>query len=272
MQKKNLVLLVVVVAILLISAIGIGVLIKNNSQYGFAKQTPTNAEQQKSLPVNTKETKAGTIVQVPDKWKTEVTSTTKVATVYAVAVGSGEAVPVPYGFYYVGGNLTTGVVISDDPDDKYTDTDRTGHEYATQLQGNQFVWIPCTVDSYKKIDFGKTNTDAWDTSTNTAEKTQIAKYGGFYVGRYEAGTSDIKGINFAAAATTSNWWLSGYEYTNVTSGNITTKAGEIPWYHANYMTAVEMSERMINTQIQTDQVMNILHNYKGTNLYGFHAQ
>ena len=36
----------------------------------------------------------------------------------------------------------------------YGKTDKTTHEYATKLKGNQFVWIPCTKDEYKKINFG----------------------------------------------------------------------------------------------------------------------
>ena len=37
-------------------------------------------------------------------------------------------------------------------EDKYeAGIDKTSHEYAVQLKGNQFVWIPCTIENYKKI-------------------------------------------------------------------------------------------------------------------------
>ena len=85
---------------------------------------------------------------------TEISEITEVATVYSVSVGDGKTVPVPKGFYYVGGSINSGVIISDNEADKYDGkTDKTTHEYATKLKGNQFVWIPCTIEEYTKIDF-----------------------------------------------------------------------------------------------------------------------
>ncbi len=55
---------------------------------------------------------------------------------------SGEVpddVPIPDGFYYVGGEKDTGVVISDDINDEFKGDD---HETAQELEGNQYVWIP----------------------------------------------------------------------------------------------------------------------------------
>ncbi|MNT16568.1 hypothetical protein D3C72_1516790 [compost metagenome] len=83
-----------------------------------------------NLPDNSQTTEAGTIVKPPDTWQTEtmkiisiqsgeeVINSTKIATVYAVAVGNGDQVPIPFGFYYVGGNLNSGVVISDNEVDR----------------------------------------------------------------------------------------------------------------------------------------------------------
>lgn len=50
-----------------------------------------------------------------------------------------EYIFIPEGFYYVGGTIETGVVISDNEED----TDK-GNEYETalELKGNQYVWIP----------------------------------------------------------------------------------------------------------------------------------
>ena len=71
-----------------------------------------------NLPENTEDTEAGTLVATPDKWKNktqiyelkedgaEVIKTSMNASVYAVSAGNGETVPVPFGFYYVGGNLS----------------------------------------------------------------------------------------------------------------------------------------------------------------------
>lgn len=234
------------------------------------------------LPENTPETQAGTNVQMPNEWYTETPTTVstpdgtqviaskKVASVEAIADGTGKTVPVPKGFYYVGGTVETGVVISDNIKDKNKyageekapngnvpagvtyNADGTVDSNKSELQGNQFIWIPCTIEDYTKVDFEMQNyIGQWDTSTNTAEKVQIEKYKGFYIGRYEAGTSEIKlanNIKFENASTATEWQNSNFVSSKVESGKITSKAGEIPYYHADYTTAVEMSEKMYNTE------------------------
>jgi len=251
--------------------------------------TCVGRKDQENLPENSKDNPqdAGTEVAVKDSWKTqtarhiktndgsEVTEVEKVSTVYAISVGNGESVPVPYGFYYVGGSINTGVIISDNEADKYDGkTDKTTHEYATKLKGNQFVWIPCTIDEYTKIDFGMQNMASWDRETNTAEKEQIEKYGGFYVGRYEAGVSTLDettntfkdSVTFSSNASLFNsvgiqsginglgWQnydfiargkvITDSNYQNKATGNIVEKVNSIPYYHADYYTAVEMSDRL----------------------------
>lgn len=46
---------------------------------------------------------------------------------------------IPNGFYYVGGTIDSGVVISDSIDDKNKGTD---YSQIKELKGNQFVWVP----------------------------------------------------------------------------------------------------------------------------------
>ena len=65
--------------------------------------------------------------------------------------------------------------------------------------GNQFVWIPCYVENgvisskenlieYKRRDFGKgSDFILCSEEQNIEELESIKKYGGFYIGRYEAG-------------------------------------------------------------------------------------
>ena len=80
---------------------------------GGGSDTPTNPT-------------AGTTVAKPGTWtSTEVTP---------IADGNGGTVPLPNGFYYVGGDISTGLVISDKQDDTM---DASGTS-----MGNQFVWIP----------------------------------------------------------------------------------------------------------------------------------
>ena len=262
------------------------------TEYGTV--TCVGRNNQDNLPENSKDNPqdAGTEVALKDEWReetiriiktsngTEIKDTKKVSTVYAVSVGNGETVPVPKGFFYVGGSMNSGVIISDNEADKYDGKiDKTTHEYATKLKGNQFVWIPCTIDEYTKIDFGMQNMASWDRETNTAEETQISKYGGFYVGRYEAGVStlDEETSTFKDSVTFNNnallfnaleiqsgingWTWQDYNfiargkvvtdsnYQNKATGNIVEKANSIPYYHADYYTAVEMSERLYNNNL-----------------------
>jgi len=221
------------------------------------------------LPQNSPETQAGTPVAMPSGWYTQTPTyvqtpsgepaikSTKVATVVAVSTGSNETIPVPSGFYYVGGDLSSGVVISDNKEDqnKYAGKNEDGKvkDVGKDLAGNQFVWIPCNINNYVKTTFAssKYNT-SWDKETNAFEQIQIEKYGGFYVARYEAGMgeSGFSNIESAITATTkySNTWTWQYDgFTKEKAGSSakpTSKANEIPWYHANYPTAVEMSKRM----------------------------
>ncbi len=77
---------------------------------------------------------AGKEVEVPraekEKWN--------LAKVTPTADGKGNTIPVPKGFYYTGGNLDTGFVISS----------VSGDDLNNSKGGNQFVWIPCTAKQY----------------------------------------------------------------------------------------------------------------------------
>ena len=116
--------------------------------------------------------------------------------------GKGKSVPLPKGFYYVGGNIDTGIVISDKAEDE---NKGTSYEQAGNLKGNQFVWIPVASEADLKRTAFNTSTGKPTTGLSVdytepyangypkeAEeyntmKTQVLKYGGFYIGRFEAG-------------------------------------------------------------------------------------
>ena len=111
--------------------------------------------------------------------------------------GKGKSVPLPKGFYYVGGNIDTGIVISDKEGD-------TLQSCGVNMV-NQFVWIPVASEAYLKRTAFNTSTGKPTTGLSVdytepyangypkeAEeydtmKTQVLKYGGFYIGRFEAG-------------------------------------------------------------------------------------
>ena len=126
-----------------------------------------------------------------------------------------DGVIIPDGFYYVGGRKDSGIVISDNPYDEeiYKNKEKVGND----LQGNQFVWIPVEdFSEFTREHFG-TDLQKWwagtfvtdELSTNnlyepvsdgnkdTTEVDKIYKsvedYKGFYVGRYEAGTTESSG-------------------------------------------------------------------------------
>ena len=150
----------------------------NGGGSGGGSDTPTNPT-------------AGTTVTKPGTWtSTEVTP---------IADGNGGTVPLPNGFYYVGGDINTGLVISDKQND-------TMNASGTGM-GNQFVWIPVSGEAdLARTEFDTTtgqpttglSTDftepyAKGYSTEASEyntmKTQVLKYGGFYIGRFEAGVN-----------------------------------------------------------------------------------
>ena len=201
-----------------------------------------NSLTDENLPENTVENQQekGTIVAPKENWNIE--------TVTAISVGNGETIPVPKGFYYVGGDIDTGVIISDEEEDKYNgQTDKTTWEYTTNLKGNQFVWIPCTEEEYVKNELwdGKTQTpttlanSGWDKTTYSSELPQIRKYGGFYVARYEAGLA--KTINEFTSVQQNTSQVYNIE------GIPQSKATQIPWSFIDWTTSQKNAQSMYNT-------------------------
>ena len=123
--------------------------------------------------------------------------------------GNGTKVPLPNGFYYVGGDYDSGLVISDKQGDTMTASGVN--------MGNQFVWIPVSSEAdLERTKFDETTgqpttglssdyTEPYANgySTEAEEyntmKTQVLKYGGFYIGRFEAG---VNSTTLRADATT----------------------------------------------------------------------
>ena len=197
-----------------------------------------------NLPVNTIETQQeiGTVVAPKANWNVE--------TVTAISVGNGDTVPVPKGFYYVGGDLNTGVIISDEEEDEYDGTtDKTGWEYTTSLKGNQFVWIPCTEGEYIKSEVwngttqkpGALSNSGWDKTTYTSELPQIRKYEGFYVARYEAGLAET------IPEFTSTQQHTGSNQVYNKEGKTQSRAGVIPWNFIDWTTSQNNAKNMYNT-------------------------
>ena len=165
------------------------------------------------------------------------------------AVEQTDGVKIPTGFYYVGGTKASGIVISDNKNDK--NKYRNQKVVGTDLLGNQYVWIPCTTDSsssdlqYARTEWGVevdgadnsraikdelTLTDSSVTYSDAdtanginadvskeivaqikAEKASVAQYGGYYIGRYEVGrNSDTAVVKYNQTPYASITWSTAY--------------------------------------------------------------
>ena len=89
---------------------------------------------------------------------------------YANNITRVDGVPIPNGFYYVGGEKDTGIIISDSPDDE-----NKGINYPTSsFKGNQFVWVPVENPENYFIDETATlNTNATGTGTENEVTTNV---------------------------------------------------------------------------------------------------
>ena len=191
------------------------------------------------LPDNTPTTPAGTHVKPPAKWLGTI--------VDAVADGKGNTFPVPKSFYYVGGDYTNGVIISDDQADAYDGTtDKTTWEYTTSLVGNQFVWIPCTVDEYHKTNWGSSYVlGGYDSDdANASEIIQIKKYNGFYVGRYEAGLANTIQESLTNISNASNS-INNYNVEGIPQ----LKACKVPWTYIDYINSKNNAKNMYKNNL-----------------------
>ncbi len=150
---------------------------------------------EENLPEITADTPAGTVVKTPSSWTSLLGK--------AISDGNGTAIPLPADFYYVGGDYNSGLVISDKENDNMNASNIS--------MGNQFVWIPVSSEDdlvRTKFDTNTGNpktglstsnyiepyTNGYSDGNGTEEteefntmKQQVLKYGGFYIGRYEAG-------------------------------------------------------------------------------------
>ena len=108
-----------------------------------------------------------------------------------------DGVIIPKGFVYVGGTRETGLIISDNMDDREKGE---SWEVAKDLKGNQFVWVPVkNFEDFKRYpgySNGKVTelygyTEPYNTEQEEYNKMveSVKHYGGFYVARYEAGTT-----------------------------------------------------------------------------------
>lgn len=166
-----------------------------------------------------------------------------------------DGVKIPNGFYYVGGTKESGLVISD----SYKDENKYKGEtiVGTDLQGNQFVWIPVdNLSDYKRTAYSTNiTTGTTDSATSSAqikysstdssyfieampedEKTSVETYHGFYLGRYEAGDKE----------STSSQIMRTDE--SQTINTVTLKKGQTPYNYVSKTQAQILAEGMDTKQ------------------------
>ena len=110
------------------------------------------------------------------KWFSEVTDgATKKSEEWKNTIAEiKDGVPIPKGFTYKEGTKDTGLVIQDE-------------------KGNEFVWVPANESTYVKDTSFPSRDNIKPTGDDTLpngitdETADVKKYGGFYIGRYEAG-------------------------------------------------------------------------------------
>ena len=239
-QEKGITLIALVVTIvvlLILAGVSISLVLNNNGVISKAKdaknqyaEAQTNDERQ--------------LNEVADWIDTKVGDTTGGGSVTKI-----DGVPIPAGFVYVGGTKASGLVISDAAADKEKYKGQT--TVGTDLQGNQFVWIPVeNIADYKRSAYGdNVDTGTIDSSTNSTqikprrssseyhteampsdEKTSIETNKGYYIGRYEAGDKESTDAN--------KFRISGAS----TSNTITIKAKQAPYNYIKYTDAKALAE------------------------------
>ena len=129
-----------------------------------------------------------------------------------------DGVPIPKGFTYKEGTKDTGLVIQD-------------------KKGNEFVWVPATDSTYAKdTNFrGAPPKDEGPLPKGIkGETADVVKYGGFYIGRYEAGIPE------------------GDTSPSNKTGIPVSKKGATVWTDIDYTNSKASAESMIsNEYVQT---------------------
>ena len=144
-QEKGITLIALVVTIvvlLILAGVSISLVLNNNGVISKAKdaknqyaEAQTNDEKQ--------------LNEVSDWIDTKVGDTTGGGSVAKI-----DGVPIPEGYYYVGGTKAKGLVISDNVADK--ELDKGKENVRRDLAGNQWVWVPVETPSslYTTVDAG----------------------------------------------------------------------------------------------------------------------
>ena len=231
-------LVVTIVVLLILAGVSISLVLNNNGVISKAKdareqyaEAQTNDEKQ--------------LNEVSDWIDTKVGDTTG-GSDYDPA---SEGVPIPDGFYYVGGTKDSGLVISDNANDK--DKYKGQETVGTDLDGNQFVWIPVeNIADYKRTSYmAAYGFSSYSQTLSDDEKTSVETNKGYYIGRYEAGDQESTNSKKLRASGAS------------TSNTITVKAGQAPYNYVSLIQAKSLAEGFGEKQGYTSVTSKLVSSY-----------
>ena len=238
-QEKGITLIALVVTIvvlLILAGVSISLVLNNNGVISKAKdaknqyaEAQTNEEKQ--------------LNEVSDWIDTKVGDTT------GGSESKVDGVSIPAGFVYVGGTKDSGLVISDNANDK--DKYKGQTTVGIDLAGNQFVWIPVeNIADYKRTWYtGYGNFSSYSETLPEDEKASVETNKGYYIGRYEAG--DQESTNAHALRTSSS----------STSNKITVKAGQAPYNYVKCSEAKSLAEGFSAKQGYTSVKSKLVSSY-----------
>jgi MFS superfamily sulfate permease-like transporter len=174
-------LVITIIVLLILAGVAIAMLTGENGIISKAMQAKTKTEDSKETEeaglkeienyINGKSAEAGVVVQDLKSIKGDGTEGEVIGE--KVSDGAGGVVPIPSGFYYVGGTAKSGTVISDNlaDKDKYKGQELVG----TDLSGNQFVFIPVNgIDEHSRLRY-TWFTNAHDTYVSSEFAKRLVK-------------------------------------------------------------------------------------------------
>ena len=212
-------LVVTIVVLLILAGVSISLVINNNGVISKAKEAKNQyAEAQTN----------------DEKQLNEVSDWIK-ETVGDTAGGSGstvDGVPIPEGYYYVGGTKAKGLVISDNVADK--ELDKGKEDVRRDLAGNQWVWVPVETPSslYTTVAAGQALAGSTGVKTTKYTNSEI-----------------IRGITRVKPRDTSSYrepdilTYSGYDDTNYATAGFSSLANMAENMKSDYEEMIESLEK-----------------------------
>ena len=228
-QEKGITLIALVVTIvvlLILAGVSISLVLNNNGVISKAKdaknqyaEAQTNEEKQ--------------LNEVSDWIDTKVGDTTGGGSVTKI-----DGVPIPEGYYYVGGTKAKGLVISDNVADK--ELDKGKENVRRDLAGNQWVWVPVETPS----SLYTTVTEGVALSGSTGVKT--TKY---------TNSAIISGQTRVKPGDTS-----GYKEPDLVLGSDGTRYDYVNYATAGFSSLANMAETIVS---EYEEMIASLEKYKG---------